>query len=54
MWELTLDFNWFSLRQWVFATSLQEIGNVMSTAAVKQRAKVYGPLFYEYFSFSFI
>ncbi len=38
------DFNWFSLQQWVFDTSLQKIANVIPTAAVKQSAKVLGPL----------
>ncbi len=38
------DFNWFSLQQWVFDRSLQKIANVIPTAAVKQSAKVLGPL----------
>ncbi len=38
------DFNWFSLQQWVFDTSLQKIAKVIPTAAVKQSAKVLGPL----------
>ncbi len=38
------DLNWFSLQQWVFDTSLQKIANVIPTAAVKQSAKVLGPL----------
>ncbi len=37
-------FNWFSLQQWVFNTSLQKIASVTPTAAVKQSAKVLGPL----------
>ncbi len=41
---LNPDFNWFSLQQWVFDTSLQKIANVIPTAAVKQRAKVLGPV----------
>ncbi len=43
-WELTLDLIWFSLQQWVFDTSLQKFANVIPTAAVKQDAKVHGPL----------
>ncbi len=38
------DFNWYSLQQWVFDTSLQKIANIIPTAAVKQSAKVLGPL----------
>ncbi len=38
------DFKWFSLQQWVFDTSLLKIANVIPTAAVKQSAKVLGPL----------
>ncbi len=38
------DFNWFSLQQWVFDTNLQRIANVILAAAVKQSAKVRGPL----------
>ncbi len=38
------DFNCFSLQQWVFDINLQEIANVIPTAAVKQSAKVLGPL----------
>ena len=39
------DFNWFSVHQWViFDTSLQKIDNVIPNAAVKQSAKVLGPL----------
>ncbi len=37
-------FNWFSLQQLTFDTSLQKIANVIPTAAVKQSAKVHGPL----------
>ena len=44
--ELILDFNWFSLQHRVFDTSLQKIANVLLTAAVKQSAKVQGPLVY--------
>ncbi len=32
------------MQQWVFDTSLQKIANVIPTAAVKQSAKVLGPL----------
>ncbi len=41
--RVNLDFNWFSLQQWVF-DSLQKIDNVIPTAAVKHSAKVLGPL----------
>ncbi len=34
MWDLTLDFIWFSLQHWVFDTSLQKIANVIPAAAV--------------------
>ncbi len=44
--ELSLDFNWFSLQQWVFDTSLQKIASVIPTTAVKESAKVHGPLAY--------
>ncbi len=44
------DFNRFSLQQWVFDTSLQKkIGNAIPTAAVKQSAKVLGPLVFTYY-----
>ncbi len=43
-YNITLDFNWFSLQQGVFDTSLQKIANVIPTAAVKQSAEVHGPL----------
>ncbi len=42
--RVNADFTWFSLHQWVFDTSLQKITNVIPTAAVKQSAKVLGPL----------
>ncbi len=38
------DFNWFSLQQWVFDTSLQKIAHIIPNAVVKQSAKVLGPL----------
>ena len=41
--RVSLDFNWFSLQQWVFDTSLQKIANVTPTAAVKQSVKAHAP-----------
>ena len=49
--ELTLEFIWFSLQQWVFDTSLQKIANAIPTAAVKQSPKVYGPLVLNFVNF---
>ena len=37
-------FSWFSLQQRVFDASLHKIASVIPTAAVKQDAKVLGPL----------
>ena len=53
--RVNTDFNWFSLQQGVFDTSLQKIANVIPTAAVKQSAKVLGPLVFVFlntFSYS--
>ncbi len=48
------DFNWFSLQEWVFDTSLQKLANVIPTAAVKQSAKVLGPLIFIFNDFLFL
>ena len=45
VWALTqISIELVCMQEWVFDTSLQKIANVNPAAAVKQSAKVLGPL----------